>query len=79
VLFESPFRVVASLREMAAAWHDPIVAVGRELTKLHEEILRGTASAVASLLDARPGIKGEIAIAVSGEGLSGRTDRTKEP
>ncbi len=67
VLFESPFRVVASLREMASAWHDPAVAVGRELTKLHEEILRGPSSAVASLLDARPGIKGELAIAVSCE------------
>ena len=50
---------------MAAAWRDPAVAVGRELTKLHEEILRGPASEVASLLDARPGIKGELAIAVS--------------
>jgi 16S rRNA (cytidine1402-2'-O)-methyltransferase len=65
VLFESPFRVVASLHEMAAAWGDPPVAVGRELTKLHEEILRGPASAVASVLEARPGIKGELAIAVS--------------
>ncbi len=72
VLFESPFRVVASLREMASAWHDPAVAVGRELTKLHEEILRGPSSAVASLLDARPGIKGELAIAVSCEDGAGK-------
>jgi 16S rRNA (cytidine1402-2'-O)-methyltransferase len=66
VLFESPYRVVASLSEMAAAWGDPEVAVGRELTKIHEEILRGRASAVAALLAARPGIKGEFAIAVAG-------------
>ena len=75
VLFESPFRVVASLREMAAAWGDPIVAAGRELTKLHEEVLRGTASQVAALLEARPGIKGEFAIAVAraeGAGPEGR-------
>ena len=64
VLFESPFRVVASLREMAAAWGDPPVAVGRELTKLHEEVLRGSASSVAALLESRPGIKGEFAVAV---------------
>lgn len=64
ILFESPFRVVASLEEMARAWGDPDVALGRELTKLHEEILRGRASEVASLLAARPGIKGEIVIAV---------------
>lgn len=63
VLFESPFRVVESLREMAAAWGDPPVVLGRELTKLHEEVLRGRSSAVAALLDARPGIKGEIVVA----------------
>jgi 16S rRNA (cytidine1402-2'-O)-methyltransferase len=65
VLFESPFRVVASLEEMARAWGDPKVCLGREMTKLHEEVLRGTASSVASLLAKRPGIKGEIAVAAA--------------
>jgi 16S rRNA (cytidine1402-2'-O)-methyltransferase len=68
VLFESPFRVVESLREMAAAWGDPRVCLGRELTKLHEEVLRGSASAVAGLLSRRPGVKGEIAIAAAPAG-----------
>ena len=65
VLFESPFRVVESLEALAKAWGDPAVALGRELTKLHEEILRGAASGVAQALAARPGIKGEIVIAVA--------------
>jgi 16S rRNA (cytidine1402-2'-O)-methyltransferase len=65
ILFESPYRVVASLEELARAWGDPQVCVGRELTKLHEEVLRGTASAVAALLGKRPGIKGEIAVAAA--------------
>ncbi|HTS01145.1 MAG TPA: 16S rRNA (cytidine(1402)-2'-O)-methyltransferase [Thermoanaerobaculia bacterium] len=65
VLFESPFRVVPSLEALAAAWGDPAVAVGRELTKVHEEVLRGTASSVAKTLAARPSIKGEIVIAAS--------------
>ena len=65
VLFESPFRVVESLRALAAAWGDPEVAVGRELTKVHEEILRGRASAVAALLAARAGIKGEFVLSVA--------------
>ncbi len=65
VLFESPFRIVESLRALAAAWGDPEVAVGRELTKLHEEILRGRASEVAAILEGRPGIRGELAIAVA--------------
>ena len=65
ILFESPFRIVASLEEMARAWSDPQVCLGRELTKLHEEVLRGPASVVAALLAKRPGIKGEIAVAAA--------------
>ena len=65
ILFESPFRIVASLEEMGRAWGDPQVCLGREMTKLHEEILRGTASAVAAVLAKRPGIKGEIAVAAA--------------
>jgi 16S rRNA (cytidine1402-2'-O)-methyltransferase len=63
VLFESPFRIVASLSALAGAWGDPPVAVGRELTKIHEEVLRGRASAVSGTLGRRPGIKGELVIA----------------
>jgi 16S rRNA (cytidine1402-2'-O)-methyltransferase len=66
VLFESPFRVVESLRELAARWGDPPTVLGRELTKMHEEVLRGKASEIASLLEKRPGIKGEIVVAVRG-------------
>ena len=70
VLFESPFRVVESLEELARAWGDPRVCLGRELTKLHEEVLRGSASAVAGLLSRRPGVKGEIAIAAAPAGTT---------
>ncbi len=65
VLFESPYRIVESLAALAAAWGDPDVAIGRELTKVHEEILRGRASDVAKLLAARPGVKGELAVAIA--------------
>ncbi len=65
ILFESPFRIVGSLRALATAWADPEIAAGRELTKLHEEILRGRASGVAAILGERPGIRGEFAIAVA--------------
>ncbi len=71
VLFESPFRVVESLRDLAAAWSDPEVVVGRELTKLHEEILRGRASEIAELLAARPGVKGEFVVAAAAGGPAG--------
>lgn len=63
VFYESPRRVVAFLREIASTLGNPEVAVGRELTKLHEEVLRGRASEVADVLAAK-GTRGEFAIAV---------------
>jgi 16S rRNA (cytidine1402-2'-O)-methyltransferase len=40
------------------------VAVTRELTKLHEELLRGSAPEIAALLEARHAVKGEITLLV---------------
>jgi len=65
VLFESPFRIAESLEALARAWGDPPVVLGRELTKLHEEVLRGRASEIAQVLAARPGVKGEIVLAAA--------------
>jgi 16S rRNA (cytidine1402-2'-O)-methyltransferase len=65
VLFESPFRVVESLAALARAWGDPPVVLGRELTKLHEEVLRGRASEIAKVLGERLGVKGEIVLAAA--------------
>jgi 16S rRNA (cytidine1402-2'-O)-methyltransferase len=65
VLFESPFRIVESLEALARAWGDPPVVLGRELTKLHEEVLRGSASEIAQVLAARPSVKGEIVLAAA--------------
>ncbi|MEW6033096.1 MAG: 16S rRNA (cytidine(1402)-2'-O)-methyltransferase [Bacillota bacterium] len=53
VLYESPHRIIATLRDVAAVFGDAPVVVGRELTKLHEEFLRGTASEIAAELEAR--------------------------
>lgn len=62
VFFESPGRVLASLAAIAELYPSRQVAVARELTKLHEEVLRGTAGEVAAGLGARPAIKGEITL-----------------
>jgi len=64
ILFESPHRILASLEDALAELGDRPVAVCRELTKLHEETLRGPLSAVLEELKARPGIKGEIVVVV---------------
>jgi 16S rRNA (cytidine1402-2'-O)-methyltransferase len=62
VAFESPRRLPALLAEIAAAWPDRQVAVARELTKLHEEVLRGTAAQVAARVREPP--RGEVAVVV---------------
>ena len=61
VLFEAPHRVRATLADIADALNDPPVAVCRELTKLHEEVWRGTASAA---LDHFTGPRGEFTIVI---------------
>jgi 16S rRNA (cytidine1402-2'-O)-methyltransferase len=81
VFYESPRRVLSFLREIAAGLDDPEVAVGRELTKLHEEVLRGRASDVADRLAAQ-GPRGELAIAVhvpaTASDVAGDDDLTEE-
>jgi 16S rRNA (cytidine1402-2'-O)-methyltransferase len=48
VFFESPNRLRATLQELAETLDDPEVVVCRELTKLHEEVARGRASALVA-------------------------------
>ena len=60
--FESPNRVVATLRAVADVQPSRYVVVTRELTKQHEEVLRGTAAAIADVLDARTSVKGEMVL-----------------
>lgn len=63
VVFESPRRVTALLAALAE--HDPQrpVAVCRELTKVHEEVIRGTAADLAQRITAP--LKGEVAVVVA--------------
>jgi 16S rRNA (cytidine1402-2'-O)-methyltransferase len=60
VAFESPQRLPATLRSLAAAQPDRPVAVCRELTKRFEEVLRGTASELAERVAEPP--KGEVTL-----------------
>jgi 16S rRNA (cytidine1402-2'-O)-methyltransferase len=71
VAFESPQRLPATLHSLAEAQPDRAVAVCRELTKVHEEVVRGTASEVAARFAEPP--RGEITLVV-GPGESPATD-----
>ena len=64
VAFESPRRVPATLAVLASIDPNRLVAVARELTKLHEEVVRGTASELASrYADEAP--RGEVVLVVA--------------
>ena len=65
VFYEAPHRVVDTLRSIAEVMDDRRVVAARELTKIHEEFLDGTAASVADTLEARPTIKGEFTIMVA--------------
>lgn len=65
VFYEAPHRLLDSLAEMLKIFGDRKIAVARELTKIHEEFLRGKLSEVVRALADRD-IKGEIVIMVHG-------------
>jgi 16S rRNA (cytidine1402-2'-O)-methyltransferase len=66
VLFESPRRVAATLEEVVEVLGDRRVALARELTKVHEEVVRGSASEVLAEVRRRGELKGEVALVVEG-------------
>lgn len=69
IFYESPNRVVAALEVLAAAFPLRQAAVCRELTKLHEEVVRNTLPALAEAFAARArdgAIKGEIVLVIDG-------------
>lgn len=69
VFFESPKRIVKTLREIETAIGDRNVCLARELTKKFEELLRGGLSDVADKLEGRPSIKGEITVVLAPPGF----------
>lgn len=63
VLFESPNRLVETLSDLLVYMGDATAVVGRELTKIHEEIRGGTLSELHAYYDGRD-VRGEICIVV---------------
>ncbi len=76
VLYESPYRIAKLMRELALLAPEREVCIGREMTKLHEDIRTGTACELAALFEAESSgtslqespipARGEFAILVSG-------------
>ena len=66
ILFESPHRIVASLADAAAELGDRPAALARELTKMNEEVVRGTLTEIHRNLAARDRILGEFVLVIGG-------------
>ena len=66
VFYESPHRVIDSLADMIAILGDREAFLCREMTKLHEELKRGSLSVLKNDLSARAEVLGEIVLVVEG-------------
>ena len=63
IFYEAPHRILPTLQDVVAIFGpDHQIALARELTKLHEEFLRGPASEVLATLQARDTVRGEIVL-----------------
>ena len=77
IFYVSPHRIEAYLSEMAEAWGDRPAALVRELTKMFEEVRRGSLSELLEGVRADPP-KGEIVLLVSGSSDRPRTFQPEE-
>lgn len=75
VVFESPHRITASLQDIMLILGDRKIAVCRELTKIYEEIFRGTVSQAIEHFT-RP--RGEFTLVIAGQEEAGKPLLTKE-
>ena len=64
VFYEAPHRILEALEDITAVMRTRPVVIARELTKLHEEFLRGTAAELHATLSARPSVRGEITLLI---------------
>ena len=65
ILYESPHRVVKLLADLGDLAPECTVTVGRELTKMHEEILQGSPAEMVEILATRERVRGELSLLVS--------------
>jgi 16S rRNA (cytidine1402-2'-O)-methyltransferase len=66
IFYQSPQRLIAFLEELVEMLGDRPAVLARELTKLHEEFLRGRLSEILTDLRARENVKGECTLLVAG-------------
>jgi 16S rRNA (cytidine1402-2'-O)-methyltransferase len=66
ILYESPQRIIALIEELIAGFGDRQAVLAREMTKLHEEFIRGRLSDLLAALRNRAEVKGECTLLIAG-------------
>ena len=80
VLYEAPHRIAATLKDALGVLGNRQAAVARELTKIHEEIVRGDLRELVQRFDADMAVRGEIVLIISGAAVDeGPTTGETEP
>lgn len=74
VLFESPYRIASTMEDIVNVLGNRQICMAREMTKVHEEVIRGDAETVLSLLKGRERIRGEITLIIQGKGKREKVD-----
>ena len=74
ILYEAPHKLTSTLKDLSEILEDRKIVVARELTKIHEEFLRGTAS---EILENYPEPKGEHIILIEGSNIKEETEEQK--
>lgn len=77
VFYESPMRLTRTLGELSEHFPQRQCVVARELTKIHEEFVRGTVDQVRQSFDCRP-VKGEIVLMLAGAVIQQKTYTDEE-
>lgn len=68
VIYESPFRVERTLRDIQEYFGDRNIVIIREISKIYEEILRGTTTELLDKIIKKP-IKGEVVMFIEGKDI----------
>jgi 16S rRNA (cytidine1402-2'-O)-methyltransferase len=64
IFYEAPHRIRQALEDVRAIFGDTKIVLTRELTKLHEEFIRGSAATVLTELQSRPEVRGELTLLI---------------
>jgi 16S rRNA (cytidine1402-2'-O)-methyltransferase len=80
IFYETPHRILGALEDVVATFGpQQRLVLAREITKLHEEFVRGTAGEVLAELNGRPSVRGEMVLLLEISSQTGAPSQTTQP